>query len=122
ADLQRQLEQFQVLPEYRELEQEASEIAVRISEAANENALDRERIKAIEVQLESEQPAQRENVVAMYREVGIVLPDLVTKQLDDVQRFHERVVRNRIAHLSGEIEAANARIQSREHEMSEIDR
>ena len=122
ANLRQQLEQFQVLPEYRELEEEASKIAVRLSEAANENTLDRERIKAIEAQLESEQFTQREEIVAMYRELGIVLPGLVTKQLDDVRRFHERVIRNRIAHLSGEIEAARERIRLRDHEMSEIDR
>lgn len=119
--LQRQLDEFQVLPEYRELEQEASAIAIKLSEAANENTLDRERIKAIESQLESEQPVHRDNLVAMYKEAEVVLPELVTKQLDDVERFHQRVIRNRIEHLKGGIAAAEERILSRERNLTEID-
>lgn len=121
-ELQQQLAQFQVLPEYRELEQEASAIAIKISEAANENTLDRERIKAIESQLDSEQSVQRDDLVAMYKEADVILPELVTKQLDDVERFHQRVIRNRIAHLNGGIAAAKERIRSRERDLSEIDR
>ncbi len=119
--LEKELSEFQVLPEYRDLEKEASTIAIRQSDLANANTLDRQRIKAIEQQLQAEQSAQADDVMAMYEEASVVLPDLVRKRIEDVQAFHDRVIKNRLLHLQREIQDAEQRIVVREAEAQALD-
>jgi uncharacterized protein YydD (DUF2326 family) len=111
--MEKELAGFQVLPEYDELEKEASRIAVELSEMSNQNALDQQRIDAIERQLKDENAPDMPNVAQMYAEAGIIFPDLVKRNLDDVKRFHEIVIRNRRSHLAGEIDAAQRRLHKR---------
>jgi uncharacterized protein YydD (DUF2326 family) len=119
--LRNELSEFQVLPEYHELEREASRLAIRISELTNENTLDRERSTSLSAQLTLEKPADDTILEDMYREIGIVLPALVAKRLEDVRKFHTAIIRNRRIHLQGEIDAANAAIQKRDSEKQQID-
>lgn len=119
--LEKELSEFQVLPEYRDLEKEASTIAIRQSDLANANTLDRQRIKAIEQQLQAEQPVQADDVMAMYEEANVVLPELVRKRIEDVQAFHDRVIKNRLLHLQREIQDAEQRIVVRESEAQGVD-
>ena len=119
--LEAELASYQVLPEYHELEREGSKHAIRISELANENTLDRERVSAIEEQLRDEPTATPEDIEKMYKEAGVVLPDLVTKRIEDVREFHLAILKNRRTHLQNEIDDAKARIENRESEKSKLD-
>jgi len=119
--MEKELAEFQVLPEYNDLEKEASSIATELSEMANQNALDQQRIEAVERQLKDENAPELPDVEQMYQEAGIVFPELVKRNLDDVRRFNEIVIRNRRAHLNGEIESAKVRIQERREKASRMD-
>ena len=119
--LKRELSEFQVLPEYHELEQEASRLAVRISELTGENTLDLEHIDSLSSQLEEEKPPQDSQITQLYDEIGIVLPDLVRKRLEDVRNFHAAVIQNRRIHLQGEIDDARSSIDRRKAEMEQAD-
>ena len=57
----------------------------------------------------------------MYNEAGVVLPELVQKRLADVEKFHERIIRNRVTHLRSEVVAAEQRIASREVTVQDMD-
>ncbi|QDU48438.1 ABC-three component system protein [Gimesia panareensis] len=120
--MEKELGEFQVLPEYDDLEKEASVLATEISEMSNQNALDRQRIKDVERQLEDENAPDIPDIEQMYKEAGIVFSELVKKNLDEVRQFNEIVIRNRRTHLSGEIEAANARIQERQERSTNLDK
>ena len=117
----KELDEFQVLPEYHDLEKEASAAANETADLANQNTLDRERIEAIKGQLQSERTPQILDIQEMYREAEIVLSDLVVKRLADVERFHETIIRNRHIHLEGEINAAERRIEQRVERMRRLD-
>lgn len=119
--LEKELEQFQVLPEYRELEQEASVAAREISSLANENTLDEERAKVIEEQLHEETEPSADLIVAMYERAQIELPNLVVKRLEDVRAFHEAVISNRRSQLQGEIDDARSRLAQRRGQMEALD-
>ncbi|MCY2979136.1 MAG: DUF2326 domain-containing protein [Planctomycetota bacterium] len=119
--LEKELEQFQVLPEYRELEQEASVAAREISSLANENTLDEERAKVIEEQLHEETEPSSDLIVAMYERAQIELPNLVVKRLEDVRAFHEAVISNRRSQLQGEIDDARSRLAQRRSQMDALD-
>lgn len=110
------------MPEYRDLETEASTIAIRKSDLANANTLDRQRIKAIEQQLQAEQSVQADDVMAMYEEASVVLPELVRKPIQDIQASHDRVIKKRLLHLARQIQDAEQRIVVRESEAQILDR
>ncbi|QDU57835.1 ABC-three component system protein [Aeoliella mucimassa] len=119
--LSEELSEYQVLPEYHELEKEASSLAVMISELTSENTLDMERIESLSMQLEGETPPEESVIEELYKEVGVVLPGLVRKRLDDVREFHSAVIRNRRIHLQGEIDDAISEIDKRNAKMAECD-
>ena len=120
--LQRQLAEFNVVPKYTLMEQEASEITRSISTINDDNLIDRELVLQLQTALESEEPPAITNVEKLYNEAGVVLPETVGRRFEEVSKFYEAIIRNRQAHLSAEITAAEARIAGREAQRIELDR
>lgn len=116
-----QLTSFTVVPEYAELEREASVITQNISVFNNENTIDRELILQLRNAVDSEQPPAADNLDRLYREAGVILPDTVGKRFDEVAAFHQAVVQNRRAHLANEIEATEVRIAVRDRTREQLD-
>lgn len=119
--LREQLATFHVVPQYREQEEEASRITVRLAELANENQVDQQIILQLREAVTSEAPPRFADVRQAYEEAGVTLPGLVVKRFDDVERFHRSIVENRRSHLQAEIEAAGERIRAREPEQRRLD-
>lgn len=120
--LQQQLATFNVVPEYAAMEQEASEITRTISAVNDENLIDRELVLQLTSSLEDERPPAADNIAKLYSEAGVVLPGTVGRRFEEVSQFHEAIVRNRQAHLSAEIAAAEERISARVAERIDLDR
>jgi uncharacterized protein YydD (DUF2326 family) len=120
--LQGQLADFRVLPEYHDLEREASQLTVQLGDASNENILDRQSIQRLQETLSTEVPPEFADVRKLYEQAGVVLADSVTKRFEDVQEFHDSIVRNRRSHLQGEIEAAQRRITGRTQRVESADK
>ena len=114
ARLRTQIEQFQVVPEYREYEREASHITASIGELNVQNVADRELFEELSRSLQMEELPAQADLSRLYQEAGIVLPELVRHRLEDVERFHSRIVENRRAHLESEISATRMRMDERE--------
>lgn len=119
--LREQIEHFNVVPAYAEMEREASAITRQISALNDENTIDRELILQLESALESEHPPAIANMDRLYREAGVVLPGTVGRRFDEVARFHEAIVQNRRAHLLSEVQTAQARIADRDRERERLD-
>jgi len=119
--LHAEVETFQVLPEYRELEVESATLTRQLNELANANTIDFSAIRDLESALASEVPPDHEDLQAVYQEAGIVLPGLVKRRYEDVKSFHESVVRNRKDYLSSELEAAKLRIELRDGKKAQLD-
>lgn len=119
--LHTEVETFQVLPEYRELEIESATLTRQLNELANANTIDFSAIRDLESALASEVPPDLEDLQAVYQEAGIVLPSLVKRRYEDVKSFHESVVRNRKDYLSSELEAAKLRIELRDSKKAQLD-
>jgi uncharacterized protein YydD (DUF2326 family) len=121
ARLETELLSFQVLPEYHELEREASDIANRLATFANQNTQDEENLLSLQSAVAEELPPAANELLRVYEEADIVLAQGVMRRLDDVKQFHEAVIRNRILHLQSEIKAIEARLIQRRDEMTRID-
>jgi uncharacterized protein YydD (DUF2326 family) len=110
------LREFNVLPKYRELEKEAADLTGEIGRLSNENVVDRELISRAGETMELEFPPNTDKLMSLYSEAGIVLPELVTSRFEDVQAFHESIIKNRRAYLSDQVERADKRIEKRDKE------
>lgn len=119
--LREQLDAFNVVPEYADLEREASQITREISLLNDENTTDRELILQLETAIDSELPPATTSLDRLYREAGVVLPGSVGKRFEEVEAFHEAVVKNRRSHLTSEVQAAHERIRSRDKTREQLD-
>lgn len=112
---------FKVVDQYHDLEREASKLTARLAELADENVLDRRYLNELEATTVVEMPPAPADLDRLYKEAGVLLPDLVKKRFDDVKSFHESVVKNRRAYLQSEMEATKRRITERDAEKTKVD-
>ena len=119
--LKEQVAAFRVVDEYHDLEQEASRITTNLATLADDNTLDRRYIGDLEGAMEGEIPPSPPDLERLYREVGVVLPELVQRRFEDVQSFHESVLQNRRSYLQTELTAARGRIAERAEEQQRLD-
>jgi uncharacterized protein YydD (DUF2326 family) len=119
--LQEALSRFEVLPEYRELEQEASRLTQELSRLANLNTLDEQLLTEMRSALEVERPPEISAVTRLYEEAGIALPDAVARRFEEVQQFHQSVISNRRDYLAGEFSAGEERLRQRRQQMRSLD-
>jgi len=122
SSLRQTLGTFEVLPEYRSFEREASAITLEINELVDANTIDEQLIASMEGALKDEAPPAETDVDRVYAEAGVALPDAVRKRLEDVREFHQSIVANRRSYLTAEITAARQRINEREGEKQRRDR
>jgi uncharacterized protein YydD (DUF2326 family) len=119
--LRRVLDQFQVLPEYEELEKEASQLTLQINDLANENTIDEELLQELRRALQIETPPEMSSLIKLYEEAGVTLPEFVNRRFEQVRDFHQSVVSNRHDYLTGEISAAENRLLDRRRTMADLD-
>lgn len=112
--LRQRIESFQVLPEYSELEIEASELNRQLGDISDDNTLDLELLAELESSIRNESAPSSADLVQLYKEAGVVLPDTIKRRFEDVQSFHESIIQNRRLYLSSEIQSARQRINNRE--------
>jgi uncharacterized protein YydD (DUF2326 family) len=120
--LRDQLDKFQVVPEYKQLEREANDITREIDSLNVENVVDGDLLQQLRASFEEESAPDLGDVSTLYAEAGVVLPDMVRRRFDEVERFHRTIVENRRSHLAAEISSAEARIADRDRLKEERDR
>lgn len=121
ARLRQQLETFEVVPEYKALEREANEITRDIDGMNVENVIDGDLVQQLRASLTDEDAPDLGDVTKLYAEAGVVLPDMVRRRFDEVERFHRTIIENRRAHLTAEIASAEARVAERDQRTAERD-
>jgi uncharacterized protein YydD (DUF2326 family) len=120
--LRKELHAFNVLPEYTNIEQEASQLTKEINELADANTMDRKMVLDLKEALARETPPPTADLERLYKEVGVVLAGSAMKRFEEVQAFHDSVIANRRDYLGGELTAAEQRIRDRERRMGDHDR
>lgn len=119
--VRRTLETFEVLPEYRELEREASQLTLKINSLVDDNTLDAQLLETMESALREEALPSEDAVENVYGEAGLLLPDAVHKRLEEVRVFHRSIVSNRRGYLHNEITGARERMRKRDQEKASYD-
>ena len=119
--LRRTTESFLVNEQYREMEKEVADLSTQYQKMSDESFIDEQALNEIRLALTVEAPPAPEALPRMFEEVKVVLPEHVKKRFEEVQAFHESVVRNRKAYLEAEFARVEARLLERRSRASEID-
>ena len=119
--LRTEVDNYRVLPAFRELEQELADVILRSRHLSDEDVIDQELINAHEQALSDEVWPEAVKLEDLYDETNVIFPDLVKKRYEDAHEFHEALVRNRREYLASELVAAQARIEGRSSDRSQLD-
>ncbi|KAK0359873.1 hypothetical protein LTR94_029544, partial [Friedmanniomyces endolithicus] len=111
--LRQRIEAFNVLPAFRELEQELSGLHQEARDLSDADVLDHEVVELNQRALGSEAGVNPPDLFSLFHEAKIVFPGLVAQRYAEVTQFHARLVENRREHLESEIDAAQRRIADR---------
>ena len=95
---------FNVLPQYREIEERANGATRRMNEIRNRRAAAERKLEYYAESRRTEVAASADQVADLYASAGVELPNAVKRRLDDVTEFHGQVIRNRRQFLSTEVE------------------
>ena len=116
-ELKEHVSSFQILPEYRTLEQEADQLTGELGILTDENTIDRLLLSELQEALSGEIDPDITNLERLYQEAGVILSNSVVRRFEEVRRFHESIVANRRSYLENEVVAARQRISTREERM-----
>ena len=116
-----QLANFQVLESYNELARRVARAKTEMQALSREIVSHRERLGYLEAALEAETPPDSATLGEMYSSVGIELPGVARRRLEDVQTFYQSIVQNRSLHLRQEITALQVRTTDCEQRVAELD-
>ena len=98
------LQSFRVHPQYAEIEVTVNELTSRIQQMSNANIADSRLVDLYRSSLEDDQDLDTDELLEVYQEVGVTMPDMVRRRLEEVQDFHRQIVANRRAYLQSEIQ------------------
>ncbi|MBX3069100.1 MAG: DUF2326 domain-containing protein [Thermomicrobiales bacterium] len=118
--LRRSINDFNLLPQYRELEAEADHVTSLISLLTDHNLIDRQILIELQNSLDQEFLPSVPDLRRLYSEAGVVLANHVLRRFEDVRAFHESVVANRREHFSLEIAKVSRRLDERDAEIASL--
>jgi uncharacterized protein YydD (DUF2326 family) len=119
--LDERIKSFNVLPVFRELEQELATINEHSRDLSDEDVLDRESIDANRRALEEEEQGRSPRLDALFAEAKVVFPEIVNRRYEEVASFHHQLIENRQAQLQSEIVSAQRRIEERRPDREEVE-
>ena len=115
------LKQFKVHDEYRHIEGEASQLAEKIHALLDQNVTDMRLLDLYRDSLVEEADIEPGDITRVYEEAGLLFPDAVAAELEDVRQFHRNVVKNRQDFLGLEITGLEDALQKRREKIDELD-
>ena len=111
--LAEEVKNFRVLPAFRDLEVELARLSIQDRELSDSDVIDHELMSAHELALAVETAPTPPDLLRLFEDAKIAIPELVQRRYDEVQKFHEALGVHRRSYLMAERSAAEARIASR---------
>lgn len=120
------LRSFKVDEQYADHQHQADSLSGSIQRLNDEGLTLQRRLRELDEALQDEvASAQNSDLTVrlerVYAEIGLVLPDTVSKRYEEVQAFHESVVRNRRSFLEQELGAVRIRLEAIDAERRSLD-
>jgi len=120
GELARQLHDFKVHPDYREIEEQATALTAELRKKRNNGFRLRTTLRHYEESLESEIAPAEGSVVGLFQAAQAELPDEIKQTIEQVEAFHQHVIRNRAEFLREECLSLQAQIAANESEEERI--
>lgn len=94
------LKNFKIAEDYREIKEEVELLSKSLKSINNQVALENNKVSNIEKTLSIKSDIKQDDVLKVYKEAQITLPESVLKNLDDLRIFHGNLLQNRIKRLT----------------------
>jgi uncharacterized protein YydD (DUF2326 family) len=123
---QEDLRSFKVDEQYADHQQEADRLSAWIQRLNDEGLALQRRLRELDEALQDEVASSPDNdltakLARVYEEIGLVLPDTISRRYEEVRAFHESVVRNRRSFLEQELGAVRGRLDAIDAERRALD-
>jgi uncharacterized protein YydD (DUF2326 family) len=113
-EMEKELNNFKVHPQYHDIEEEANKLTKEIHETANKNVLDVQILRTYEESVAEEEDVPADKVRRIYDEAGLIFSDKTIRELNDIMNFHRSVIENRKIYLQSEMERISREIKDQE--------
>ncbi len=120
GELERQLQDFKIHPDYREIEEQATALTAELRKKRNNGFRLRTTLRHYEESLASEVAPVEGSVVGLFEAAQAELPDQIRHTIEDVEEFHRNVIKNRAEFLREECAGLREKIAENEAEEARI--
>ncbi len=112
SKLEVELKDFNVHPEYKEIQKEANSFTKKIQDELNERNICEQILSKYKENLGEEGDVSTSSIKQIYNEAGIIFPDLLIKSIEEISQFHTAVIKNRQDYLASEMKKLDRQISS----------
>ncbi|MDP9795980.1 uncharacterized protein YydD (DUF2326 family) [Catenuloplanes nepalensis] len=120
AELQGQVDNFHVVPEYEHLRRRADDVDQAIRRLIARDTADRRNLEDVERALQEAIEPDISYLEPVYGQLGVILGGQVRRRFDEVEAFHHSVVRNRRRYLEEERDTVRQRLADSEAERGRL--
>jgi uncharacterized protein YydD (DUF2326 family) len=119
--MHRQLESFQVHPQYTELSVKANSLTEEIRSKTNDIMIKEQLISLYKLNWQEDNPEKSSNELhRLYEEAGVVFPGNIKTALEEVSIFHKTLISKRREYLENEISKLNEEISELAEEIENL--
>lgn len=119
--MRKQIESFRVHPQYTEITNEANSLTEQIHQMSNTLVLRKQFLTRYEQSVKEEiADISIDELQRVYEEAGIVFPDSLKVQFDEVVNFHKALLSNRREYLQSEMAKLRNEIADLKKEIEEV--
>lgn len=115
-----ELNNYQVHPQYQELQRRADNLTSQIHRNTNLNISDDNLLSFYLESIESEVNSTSEDILGIYESLQIQIPEIIQRRLEDAQNFHAQIINNRRDFLASEIERLRKVIDDRQKQIESL--
>ena len=119
-ETKKNLDNFNVLPEYQNMEQEADTLTKSIQKLTNTNIIAKRKLDNYLDSVKSESISDIDNLELLYKEANIVFGEVIKKNLEEAKKFHINLIKNRKDFLETEIGLLETAIEANGEQVKEL--
>lgn len=122
ADRKEQLQNFQVNESYNELSRRAARCKTQMQAISRKVVSLHENYNHLDETLASEETQDTDYLLEAYSAIGVELPGVAVKRLEDVRGFYDSVLSNRKVHLNNEMQEIERNIDENRINIGRLDK
>lgn len=118
--IENQIRSYKVYPQYYNIQEEANEISEKICKLNDEYTINFNLLTQYQNSIKEEEYTPTYDIKEVYSKIGLIFPQSVKKRLEDVEKFHTSIIRDRKEYLLTEIERLNNIINSTKEQIEKF--